>query len=117
MYCRRCKKEVGGFHRCFNSLRTRNPIIPLKEKPDPNKTISHRLMKRLRKHPDLIIEEKATIERCYHSNNQKSAGAWAWSIENNGIMQIGSQYTMKDCLKAKQWTIYNHYGDTEIIPE
>ena len=114
-YCRRCKKEVGSFHRCFYG---RNAIIALEKPPDPKKRISHKLLERIKSCELLpFIQEDAYIAQLRPGNNERSQGAWLWSVENNGVHQIGSCSTMKECLSAKKWTIYRPFDWCEIIPE
>lgn len=118
MYCRRCKKDnVGGFHKCFNSLLTKNAIIPLDKPPDETKRISYRLLERLKEQKSLVIKEEASIERLYPGHWQRSAGAWLWYIKNNFPFEIGSCYTMKECLESKYLDIYvNKFSQCEISP-
>ena len=118
MYCKRCDRDdVGGFHRCFNALRTRNPIIALKNRPDVGKRLSSKLMLRIRKHPELRIDSGAYVKRLFPGYWQRSEGAWLWAVEENGIGEIGSSYTMKDCFDAKKWHLYSAHNSIEIIPD
>ncbi len=40
------------------------------------------------------------LRRCYHSANQRSAGAWSWFCEGASGMDVcGSQMSMTECLK------------------
>jgi hypothetical protein len=113
MYCKRCKKEVGGFHRCFFGPKA---IIASKKAPNIKKSISFRLLERLRTYKGVPeITEDAYIERLYPGNDDRSKGAWLWAVANNGICQIGSCHTMQECLLAKTWEIYRPYDWFEII--
>lgn len=117
MYCSRCDRDnVGGFHRCFNSVLTRNAIYPLKKRPDKKKRISFRLLERLRQEIDLYIAPDAVVERYYPGTHQRSSGAFLWGVKHDSIVSIGSCYTMKECLGAKELTIFQNHGDWEVVP-
>jgi hypothetical protein len=63
--------------------------------------ISDRLIARLRKEGWISDSSSVKFERCYPGHWQRSAGAWVWMVEGPGV-QIGSSYTAKECLKAKE---------------
>lgn len=81
--------------------------------------ISDKLFNRLKNHPELIdrIRGDGYCMRSYAGCGMKSAGAWIWSVEHDGIAPIGSCWTMKECLQAETLTIDLHgtFG-IEIIP-
>lgn len=111
-YCSRCDEDgkLGG-HRCFTA-RVRNPVIPRDKAPDKSKRTSERLLARLRKE-GFELDESVELARCYVGHWQRSAGAWLWTVRGKNI---GSCWTMKDCLTAKSWDVLNRDGATEIIP-
>lgn len=117
MYCRRCDKEdVGGFHRCFNTLLTRKAILPLEKKPDKSKRISVRLLERLRGMEELdgLIKPDAVVERLYPGYWQRARGAWLWHVRQDSVNAVGSSYTMREILEAKELETGIIYGSMEI---
>jgi len=71
------------------------------------RTVSERLLNKLRSEPELagLIDENATCRRIYSSSSARSAGAWSWELNNNST-PIGSQFSMKDCLRSSELSIY-----------
>ena len=69
------------------------------------------LYERLMKMPELApYVEGHQPERVYAGYWQKSQGAWSWCIGTT----IGSQWTMKSCVDAKELEIY-HQPNTHDI--
>ena len=58
-------------------------------------------------------------ERLYPSLDDRSAGAWSWCIVSSGLTTVGSQWSMKECLKANSWELHPTYlapGQIAIWP-
>ena len=83
---------------------------------------SSKLIKRL-KALGLNIPEGTYISRTKAGRNQKAAGAWSWNLchadsSHAGLTNIGSCYTVRDCVRAKQLEIIKDKGmGIEIVPE
>jgi hypothetical protein len=85
--------------------------------------ISEKLIERLRKefddfNKDIPISEKP--RRLYHGHIQRSIGAWSWCIGGNVncVYSYGSQWPMKELLKANELSLFTEVGgDVSIIPE
>ncbi len=71
-----------------------------------------RLVKRLRKE-GWIIHDGYEFRRTRAGYWQRAAGAWSWVIWT-GTHEIGSQWPVADCLKAKRLVSCADYA---IIPE
>lgn len=67
----------------------------------PQKRIAERLQEKL----ELWSGQKVKLpKRLYHGHHQRSAGAWSWNTtfdRNDGVTEIGSQLSMRECLKLK----------------
>lgn len=82
-------------------------------------SIAQKLFARLKVMPELSgsIRGNGRCRRSYAGRGMRSAGAWSWYLEHDGLGQIGSQYTMRECLIAKS-LIIDHDGlfGTEVSP-
>lgn len=107
-YCRKCKKKVGGFHKCFTPWG--GSVRPLKSEPNPNTFLARKLAK----YYEECFEEEfpggignARIFRDQLAiRAYKNAGAWIWSLDvinsDHGYpREFGSSYTATDCAKDK----------------
>lgn len=65
--------------------------------------LSDNLAKRIKK--EFGIEVVPTIHRIYAGRHQKADGAWSWFMmrKDNGIGDVGSQWTAKEIMKWKKW--------------
>lgn len=66
----------------------------------PQKSIAERLREKL----ELWSGHKVNLpKRLYHGYWQRHVGAWSWSttFDLDGVTEIGSQLSMKECLKLK----------------
>lgn len=81
------------------------------------KAISEKLFDRIKAHPDLCVKNGAFCQRLYTGHWQRSEGAWVWEVANNGLMVIGSVFTMRECLKAHTLDILEIAGYYEIFPK
>lgn len=90
-----------------------------KERRRVNSRVSVRLLIKLRKEfPNLKIPKNAELRRLNHGHWQRSAGAWSWFLYHpKGIHNIGSQWSMKECLRSKNLVISSDTFDSHIIPE
>ncbi len=80
------------------------------------KTKAQRVLYRLRDELGLDIPQDAKVVRTYVGRWQKGGGAFLWYVFN-GKSIIGSQYTMTNLLKYKQWEIDSAmYDDIAIVP-
>lgn len=82
-------------------------------------TPSQKLMIRLKKEVDMAFPRDATIVRIRRGRHGMSAGTWAWEVVTKGdrSLGIGSEDTVKDCLKAKRLSSYSARGDLLICAE
>jgi hypothetical protein len=60
------------------------------------------------------VTEKDKISRYYPNSTQREAGAFLWGI---GERNIGSCFTMRECVKAKSWHIISRVNFREIVPQ
>lgn len=110
MYCRRCDRDdVGGFHRCFMPF-SRNPIRPLKKRPNPNTPLARKLAKFYEECFEQPFPGGITNARISRDQSAirayKDAGAWVWSLSpiNTDLgfcHDFGSDYTATRCGKDK----------------
>ena len=66
--------------------------------------VSDRLVERLVDCGWLEPSARVRFVRLYPGHWQRSAGAWVWEIEGAGLA-IGSCFTAKECVKAKEWLL------------
>lgn len=60
------------------------------------------------------VDENTKITRCYPTSAQREAGAFLWIINEH---DIGSVFTMSDCVKAESWDISYGPHYKEIWPK
>jgi hypothetical protein len=78
-------------------------------------TISQKLLDRIKALPDFkSVPETAVVTRLNPSPAQVENGALKWALLD---YNIGSVFTMKECLHAKNWDIYRTNTSVEIVPE
>ncbi len=84
------------------------------------KSISERLVERLRSELQIPIPEGIKPRRMYHGHHQRSAGAWSWCIggTTEWLPSYGSSWNMNHILKAEKISIFRENGsDISILPE
>jgi hypothetical protein len=75
--------------------------------------LKDKILKRaMEEFPD--VNEKHTVSRCYPNSAEREAGAYLWMITDRNI---GSCFTMSECVKAKSWQVIHGAHDREIIIE
>lgn len=80
---------------------------------------SEKLRLRINNDLGLNYPPDAKFRRLYPGHWQRSAGAWLWCIESDGrsYREIGSIWTVAECLKALRIALYVGHGGMEVIPE
>jgi hypothetical protein len=78
------------------------------------KKISEQLFDRLTK---MGLEPAELPKRLMTGYWQRSAGAWRWYCKNKDGLDIGSQETMLQCVKAKTLTTHRQGLDTHVNAE
>lgn len=75
-----------------------------------------RLAIRLNKELDLDCDN---FKRVYAGYWQRAQGAWSWGARIKGkLISVGSQWNVKECLKAVRLEIYREsWNDISIFPE
>lgn len=72
-------------------------------------TTAEKLLERLKQEPELfdLISDEAQCRRNYPSGSARNAGAWSWELRHNGVNPpIGSQWSMSECLKSSELSIW-----------
>jgi len=77
---------------------------------------SERLLQRIRAEAPFDVPEGSRIRRLYPGHWQRSAGAWVWCIERPGMGDVGSQWTMGDCVKAEKLTFSEDEQQWHVEP-
>tara|TARA_Y100001936_G_scaffold238943_1_gene271327 strand:- start:283 stop:519 length:237 start_codon:yes stop_codon:yes gene_type:complete len=58
------------------------------------------------------VREDAKIVRCYPSSVEREAGAFLWQVVG---YDIGSCFTMTQCVAAKEWKVCERTHDFEVL--
>ena len=75
--------------------------------------LSDRLIERLKREGWISKTAKVKFRRLYPGYWQRASGGWTWTVEGHGV-DIGSQYTARECVDAVVLTHDYHGG---IVPE
>ena len=80
-------------------------------------SVADRLLARLRTEAPFPVPEGAACRRAYVGRWQRAAGAWSWFLVGAG--QVGSPYSMKQCLAGERLAFtHNNFGDSwEVYPD
>lgn len=71
------------------------------------------LAERIKKETGMVVIPVVHRTRCGYW--QKAQGAWSWSMRTQDRLEIGSQFTATECLKAKKWTTSKAPFSTDTI--
>jgi len=63
-----------------------------------------------------ILADVSTFSRTRAGYWQRSAGAWSWTMRLHDRLEIGSQYPVKELLKADKLSIGMSFGAYEVDP-
>lgn len=85
-------------------------------------TTAERLVERLRTDPATasLTPVVSVAKRLGHSTAQRKNGAWSWHLvdDRDFTLDIGSQYTMTQCLKAPVLVVgRDKFGSISIYPQ
>jgi hypothetical protein len=81
------------------------------------RTSVQRLVERLEREHKLLVDA-STFSRVRAGHWQRSSGAWSWWMFLHGASRqmIGSQFSVKQLLKAKTLQIGPNFNDLEVDP-
>lgn len=84
---------------------------------------SEKLQRRMRQELSLEMPADSAIRRTYAGRHQRAAGAFIWTLETEdrrsgffGWHVVGSQYTVRELMRARKIEIDKSFGDIGICP-